>query len=334
MPARLDVAVIGAAGATGAAMLDQLLARDFPLGQVHALDVGAAAGGMVAFGHRELAVSDVAAFDFARVRLALFAVDADAARQWIPVASAAGSWAVDSSSAYRGTDGVALLAPDLNPEALAACRERRIVALADPGAAVLALILRPIQRAAGLRQVDVFSCHPVSEIGAGAAEELGRQTADLLSFREIRSEAFSRQIAFNLLPEVGAGEADGGNSSERRMATDAAQLLGQPALPINVTAIRVPVFYGQSLAIHVQTDSVLTVAEARALLAPVPGLSLAEEHPTPVTEASGNEAVHVGRLRQSRGACGLNLWAVLDNIRRGSALQAVQTAEIILRDYL
>lgn len=335
-----DIAVVGAASAVGAAILEQLLARDFALGHVFALDGESAAGGTVAFGHRELRVAAVERFDFATVQLAFFAGDTELAARFAPTAASAGAVVIELSGQFADDPEVPLVVPEVNGEALAQFTGRRIVALPSPAATALALVLQPLHRAAGVAQVNVVSLHPVSEAGPGAVEELGRQTADLLSFRTPRREVFAQQIAFNLLPVVGEPQSDGASLEEHRIARETARLLGERAPAINATALRVPVFYGVSLAIQLQTCDKLAPEAACALLRDVTGIELMDESgegtsPTPVGEASGDDAVHVGRVREDRSQPrGLNLWAVTDNLRKGSALNAVQIAELLVRDYL
>lgn len=335
-----DVAVVGAAGVVGAAILEQLHAREFPFGRVHALDRTAVAGGRASFGHRDLAVGEVETFDFASVGLAFFAGDAELAARYAPQAAAAGSVAIDLSAQFRDDPQVPLVVPEVNGEALASFATRRIVALPGPAATALAMVLKPLHQAVGVARVNVVSLHPVSEAGQAAIEELGRQTADLLSFREPRREVFAKQIAFNLLPQVGVPASDGGTDEEQRLVRETLRLLGANAPAVNATALRVPVFYGIALAIQLQTCEKTDSGAARALLAQAAGVELLDEaaeggYPTAVSEASGDDAVHVGRVREDHSQPqGLNLWAVTDNLRKGSALNAVQIAEILIRDYL
>lgn len=338
MARRLDLAVVGASSVIGAAILDQLDARDFPAEVVHALDCGPSPGSTVHFGHHELAVREVQSFDFTQVALALFVGDSSLAREQVPRALAAGCAVIDLSAQFRSDPNVPLIVPELNKDQINA--SNRLIALPGPASVALAMVLQPLQAVAGLARVNVVSLHPVSDAGQPAIEELGKQTADLLSFRDIRRQVFPAQIAFNTLPQVDVFLGAGQTQTEQDVEAETRRLLGLPQLPINVTALRVPVFYGVALAIQLETCEKLPVEQAVALLAQAPGLAVLNDlrdggYPTAVSHASGDDAVHVGRIREDRShPRGLNLWVVTDNLRKGSALNATQVAEILVRDYL
>jgi len=335
-----DIAVVGASGLVGAAMLDILHDRGFPVGKVYPLDVGAVAGGSAAFGRRELAVGDVAAFDFSTVQLALFSAGAELAAQYAPKAAAAGCVVIDDSPQFRLDPEVPLVVPEVNAAALAGYRARGIVANPSCTATALLVALKPLHDAAGIERINVATYQSVSGSGRAALEELGRQTADLLNFRSVQPGAYPKQIAFNVLPQIDELEDNGYTREEMRLVLETRRILGAPELRVNATAVRVPVFYGHAAAVHLELREALTVERARELLAQAPGVELRDErsadgYPTPVTDASGEDAVFVGRLRADLShPRGLNLWLVTDNIRKGAALNAVQMAEILVRDYL
>ncbi|AXQ29468.1 aspartate-semialdehyde dehydrogenase [Solimonas sp. K1W22B-7] len=339
MTRRFDVAVVGVSGLVGAAMLDLLHEREFPVGKVFPLDVAAAAGGVASFGRRELPVGDVAQFDFSQVQLALFSAGAAVAAEYAPKAAVEGCVVIDNSTQFRLDPEVPLVVPEVNPQDLAKHDVRGIVATPTCTVTLLALVLKPLLDAAGIERVNVATYQAVSGSGAEALEELGRQTADLLNFKPIEPKAYPRQIAFNVMAQIDAVEADGQTREELRLVQETARLLGD-AVRVNATAVRVPVFYGHSAAVHLETREPLSVAQARELLGKAPGLELLDEpsiegFPTPVTEASGQDAVFVGRLRRDpTHPRGLNLWLTGDNIRKGGALNAVQIAELLSRDYL
>jgi aspartate-semialdehyde dehydrogenase len=339
MTRTFDIAVVGVSGLVGAAMLEILHEREFPIGKLYPLDVADAAGGSASFGRRDLPVGDVAGFDFSQVQIALFSAGAAVAAQYAPKAAVEGCVVIDNSAAFRLDPEVPLVVPEVNPEALANYDKRGIVANPTCTVTLLALALKPLLDAAGIERVNVVTYQAVSGSGREAVEELGRQTADLLSFREVKPKAYPKQIAFNLLPLVGALDEDGHSAEELRLRHETARILGD-ALRVNATAVRVPVFYGHSAAVHLETREPLAAARARELLGQAPGLELLDEptadgFPTPVSEASGQDAVFVGRVRQDpENARGLNLWLTGDNIRKGAALNAVQIAEQLSRDYL
>lgn len=335
-----DVAVVGASGLVGAAMLDLLHEREFPLGKVFPLDVAAVAGGTAAFGRRELAVGDVAGFDFSTVQLALFAAGAAVSAEYAPKAAAAGCVVIDNSTQFRLDPDVPLVIPEVNREALAGYKARGIIASPSCTVVQMLVALKPIYDAAGIERINVATYQSVSGSGQAAVEELGRQTADLLNFREMQRSFYPKQIAFNLLPQIDVVEDNGYTREEMRLVLETRRILGDDRIGVNPTAVRVPVLYGHSEAIHLETRDKLTAAQARELLAQAPGVELVDErsedgYPTPVTDASGQDAVFVGRIRDDLShPRGLNLWVVTDNIRKGAALNAVQIAEILTGDYL
>lgn len=333
MTQAIDLAVVGANDPVADAFLDLLSEHRFPLGRVHALGAGDAIGDDVNFGSKLLDINDVARFDFTRVAAAVFFGDADVVHEYFPRARLANCLSIDGSGALAAAVDIPLVMPDVNPGRLQAARQQG--AAASPGHATVALaaVLAPINEAAGLERIDVTSLEPVSIRGKPAIDELGQQTADLLSFRDIRSEIFPQQIAFNLLAQTGEVDPVGLSQEERALAGQLQRLFTDPGLPVNVTAIQAPVFYGHAAVVHVQTTRALTVADAAALIGgarDVTVIGAGTPGPTPVTEATGSEQVLVGRIREASGEQnGLNLWIVSDNIRRGSAFNCLRLLQAL-----
>jgi aspartate-semialdehyde dehydrogenase len=297
------------------------------------VDSGAAAGAQLPLGNREITVDALESFDFSSVQLAFFTAGAATAAAYAARAAAAGCIVIDTSSQFRGDAAVPLVIPELNAAAMSAVRGGGIVACPGAAGIALALVLKPLHDAAGVQRVNVFSGRPVSEDGRAAVEELAQQTRALLNFQDLPRNLYPKQIAFNLLPVAAGAEDEAAAERELR------RLLGNPALAVNLSAIHVPVFYGYSLAVNLETRDKLTVEQVRALLGAAPGLELPDEAaegvPTAVTEASGQDAVFVGRISEDRShAHGLRLWITMDNLRKGSALNAVQVGEVLVRDYL
>ncbi len=328
-----SLAVVGATGLVGEAILSQLLECGFGPDEVHALGDEDEAGKRAEFGDAWLRVHDVEAFDFARVQVALFAAGTSVARFHALRAVDAGATVIDVDGAFA--DEAPLVVADVNPEVLA--RHRGIVACPHPAAAALAAVLAPIARAAGLARVDVCLLRPVSARGREGVEELARQTANLLNVRPIEPAVFERQVAFNVLGCTGAVDAGGWSVDERLLAEQTARVLGEDAAVINASAVTVPVFFGDALSVHLETRAPLAPEAARALLERVPGLELldaadeADGGVTPVTDAAGSDAVFIGRVRAGAGgACALNLWVVADNVRSGAARNGVRIAERLL----
>ncbi len=336
MSRTFNVAVVGATGAVGEAMLEILAERNFPVGELHALASERSAGKTVAFGNRKVEVKDLAEFDPAGVDIALFSAGASVSRAYAPKFAAAGAVVIDNSSAFRYDDDVPLVVAEVNPEALAD-RPRGIIANPNCSTMQLVVALAPIHRAVGIARINVATYQSVSGAGRSAMEELGRQTAALLNFQPHEPVKLPVQIAFNLIPHIDEFLDNGFTREEMKMVWETRKILGDDSILVNPTAVRVPVFYGHSEAVHLETREKLSVERARELLASAPGVEVVDEpvdggYPTPVTHAAGSDPVYVGRIREDLShPRGLNLWVVSDNIRKGAALNAVQLAELVVK---
>ena len=286
------------------------------------------------FGDDELLVHDLAGFDPAGVDIALFAAGGDVSREHAPRFAEAGAVVIDNSSAFRQEPDVPLVVAEVNPEA-AAQRPRGIIANPNCSTMQLVVALAPIHRAVGIERINVATYQSVSGAGRSALEELGRQTGALLGFQSAEPERFPVQIAFNLIPHIDDFMDNGYTREEMKLVWETRRILGDDTIQVNPTAVRVPVFYGHSEAVHIETREKIDAATARALLEAAPGVTVVDEraaggYPTPVTHASGNDAVFVGRIREDLShPRGLDLWIVADNIRKGAALNAVQVAELV-----
>ncbi|MCJ0825035.1 aspartate-semialdehyde dehydrogenase [Luteimonas sp. 50] len=331
------VAVVGATGAVGEVMLSILAERGFPVGELVALASERSAGGEVAFGNREIVVRDLATFDPAGVDIALFSAGGAISREYAPRFAAAGAVVIDNSSAFRQDDDVPLVVAEVNPEA-ARNRPRGIIANPNCSTMQMLVALAPLHRRAGIERINVATYQSVSGTGRRALEELGRQTAGLLNFQPAEPEVYPVQIAFNVIPHGGDFTDNGYTTEEMKLVWETRKILGDDGIGVNATVVRVPVFYGHSEAVNIETRDKLAAADARALLAAAPGVEVVDEpvgggYPTPVTHASGNDPVYVGRIRDDLShPRGLNLWIVSDNIRKGAALNAVQIAELVVAE--
>jgi aspartate-semialdehyde dehydrogenase len=335
MDRQYKVAVVGATGAVGETMLSILAERRFPVGEVVALASARSAGSMVAFGEDEILVRDLAEFDPAGVDIALFSAGSAVAKEYAPKFAAAGAVVIDNSSAFRQDEDVPLVVSEVNPEAVK-LRPRGIIANPNCSTMQMVVALAPIHRKAGIARINVATYQSVSGAGRPALEELGRQTAGLLSFQGAEPKRFPVQIAFNLIPHIDEFMDNGFTREEMKLVWETRKILGDDSIQVNPTAVRVPVFYGHAEAVHIETREKITAAEARALLESAPGVEVVDErtgggYPTPVTHASGKDAVFVGRIREDLShPRGLDLWVVADNIRKGAALNAVQLAELVV----
>ena len=332
------VAVVGATGAVGETMLSVLAERKFPVGKLIALASERSAGERISFGDRQVLVQDLANFDPAGVDFALFSAGGSISKEYAPKFAAKGAIVIDNSSAFRYDDDVPLVVSEVNPEA-AQNPPRGIIANPNCSTMQMLVALAPIHRAVGIERINVATYQSVSGAGRSALEELGRQTAAILSFSDPEPARFPVQIAFNLIPQIDDFLDNGYTKEEMKLVWETRKILGDASIEVNPTAVRVPVFYGHAEAVHIETRAPISAEAARALLEKAPGVVVVDERrtggwPTPVTHASGTDPVYVGRIRQDIShPRGLNLWVVADNIRKGAALNAVQIAELLVKTH-
>ncbi len=334
------IAVVGASSLIGEAVLDALRVRKVPYAALHALDDERSLGRPIASDENEEKaqppqVIPVSAFDFSSIDLAFFCGRAVLAERYAE-GVAAHAWVIDSSAAFRGRSDVPLIIADVNGGELAGVGSRGLICLPGSASVALATALAPLHGLAGLLRAEVATYQAVSGSGRGAMDELAGETVAMLSGKKARGRAFGRQIAFNVIPQVDALQADGVTREERRLWDETRRVLGLPQLAINVTAVRVPVFFGHSLAVHAAFDRPLTQAEATLALQGASGISVIEtdsaaEFPTPATMAMAPDKVYVGRLRAdpTRDRA-LNFWVVADNVRKCAAHNAVSVAQILV----
>lgn len=334
---QFNVAVVGATGAVGEAMLAILAERRFPAARVIALASERSAGTQVAFGDDMLDVQDLARFDPAGVDIALFSAGGSISKEYAPKFVEKGAVVIDNSSAFRYEADVPLVVSEVNPEAV---RQRPRGIIANPNCSTMQMLvaLKPIHDAFGIARINVATYQSVSGAGRSAMEELGRQTAQLLNFQGAEPEKFPVQIAFNLIPHIDEFLDNGYTREEMKLVWETRKILGDDSIQVNPTAVRVPVFYGHSEAVNVETRAPVTAEAVRELLRQAPGVEVVDEprdggYPTPVTHASGQDPVYVGRIRQDQShPRAVNLWIVADNIRKGAALNAVQIAELVANE--
>ena len=335
-----DVAVIGATGAVGEAMLEILAERKFPVGQVYPLASERSAGGKVTFGNRELTVGKLSDFDFRKAQIGLFSAGSSVSEEYAPKAGAAGCVVIDNTSRFRYDADVPLVVPEVNPEALAGYKVRNIIANPNCSTIQMVVALKPIHDAVGIERINVATYQAVSGAGRRGIEALAEQTANLLNGKPVeKGGKFPKQIAFNVLPQVDEFQDNGYTREEMKMVWETQKIL-DPAIQVNATCVRVPVFYGHSEAVHIETRDKLSAEKARSLLAKAQGVVVMDEcrpggYPTAVTEAAQGDAVYVGRIREDLShPRGLNLWVVSDNVRKGGALNSIQIAELLVKSYL
>ncbi len=340
MSKRFDVAVVGATGAVGEVMLEILAERKFPVGKVYALASSRSAGNKVKFGDRELVIEDLAEFDFAKTQIGLFSPGASVSAEYAPKAAAAGCVVIDNTSQFRYEPDIPLVVPEVNPHAVAQYTNRGIIANPNCSTIQMVVALKPIQDAVGIERINVASYQSVSGTGKEAIEELAKQTANLLNGKPIECQVYPKQIAFNVLPHIDIFMPNGYTKEEMKMVWETRKIMEDETIQVNPTTVRVPVFYGHSEAVHIETRKKITAEQALELLCRAPGVIVLDErkpggYPTAVTEGAGTDPVYVGRIREDIShPRGLNLWVVADNLRKGAALNSIQIAEILGSDYL
>ncbi len=339
MSSTYDIAVVGATGAVGEAMLSILEEREFPVGKMYPLASERSAGGSVIFRNRAHRVENLADFDFSQVKIALFSAGGEVSAEYAPKAAAAGCVVIDNTSHFRYQEDIPLIVPEVNPEAISAYRNHNIIANPNCSTIQMLVALKPLHDAASIRRITVSTYQAVSGAGMKGVKELADQTARLLNAKPVEADVFSKQIAFNVIPHIDRFEENGYTREEMKMVWETRKILGDDSIQVNPTCVRVPVFYGHSESVSIETEKQLTVTDARELLENAPGVTVMDEleaggYPTPVGDCSGQDDVFVGRIREDI-SCerGLNLWIVSDNVRKGAALNSIQIAELLIKSF-
>ena len=334
-----NVAVVGATGAVGEQMREVLEDRQFPVGELRLLASERSAGQFLPFQGRQVRVDILTEESFAGVDVALFSAGGKVSAKFAPAAVAAGAIVVDNTAHFRLDPEVPLVVPEVNAKEIAHYQNRGIVANPNCSTIQMVVALKPLHDAARIKRVVVSTYQSVSGAGRMAMEELSQQVSALFNGRELKKEKFPHQIAFNCIPHIDVFMEDGYTKEEWKLIQETRKILGEPALAVTATTVRVPVFCSHSESVNVETESKLTAEKAREILRQAPGVILADvpsEDIYPLAiDAVGKDATYVGRVREDHSvANGLNLWIVADNLRKGAALNAVQIAEILIRDYI
>ncbi len=328
-----NVAVVGCDSLVGEAVLTLLEEREFPVASIYA--VADDAGGRVTYKNRHLKVELLETFDFSQAELAFFCVDDALAEVYAPRAAAAGCVVVDDSPCFRLEDDVPLVVAEVNPEKLAGYTAQNIIANPGTNAILLTTVLKPLFDVAGVARINAVTLQAVSGKDKAGIEELAKQSTAMFNMQTIDSNVFDKQIAFNLLPQIGLILDDGYSREEVKLAWEVGRILGQD-VALNATCVRVPVFHGHAMVLHIETVETLGLEKVSDLLQAAAAVSLvADGLPTPAVDAVGEDTVLVSRLRQDAShEKGIDLWLVADNVRKGAALNSIQIAEILIRDYL
>ena len=340
MTKKYNVAVVGATGAVGETMLSILSERKFPVDKVFALASRRSAGSRVEFDGNPLMVQDTAEFDFSQADIGLFSAGASVSKVYAPVAAQANCIVIDNTSQFRYDDDIPLVVPEVNPRALSDYVTRGIIANPNCSTIQMVVALKPIHDAVGVERVNVATYQAVSGTGKDAIEELAAQTTAILNAKPLQCEVYPKQIAFNVLPHIDVFMDNGYTKEEMKMVWETRKIMDDDSIEVNPTAVRVPVFYGHSEAVHIETREKISAHEVRQLFKNSPGVAVIDEHedggyPTAVTEGAGRDAVYVGRIREDIShPRGVNFWVVSDNVRKGAALNSIQIAERLVSEHL
>jgi len=340
MSKEFDVAVVGATGAVGETMVSILEQRKFPVRNLYPLASTRSAGSKVQFKGKHITVQDLASFDFSKAQIGLFSAGGSVSADYAPKAAQAGCVVIDNTAHFRYDDDIPLVVPEVNPHAIAQYKNRGIIANPNCSTIQMLVALKPIYDAVGIERINVATYQAVSGTGKEAIEELAQQTTALLNLKEVTTQVYPKQIAFNVLPHIDVFLDNGYTKEEMKMVWETKKIFEDAAIVVNPTTVRVPVFYGHSEAVHIETRDKITAQAAKDLLNKAPGVVVLDTrepggYPTPVTEAAGQDPVFVGRIREDIShPRGLNLWVVADNVRKGAALNSVQIAEILANNYL
>ena len=335
-----DVAVVGATGAVGETIIEILEQRDFPVGNLYPLASSRSAGNKVMFKGKPVTVTDLAEFDFSQTQIGLFSAGASISEQYAPLAADAGCVVIDNTSQFRYDDDIPLIVPEVNPHAMEGYSQRNIIANPNCSTIQMLVALKPIRDAVGIERINVATYQAVSGTGKEAIEELAVQTSKLLNGQPIETEVYPKQIAFNALPHIDVFQDNGYTKEEMKMVWETQKIFGDPDIVVNPTCVRIPVFYGHSEAVNVETRDPISALEARELLESAEGVEVVDVqadggYATAVTESAGQDPVYVSRIREDIShPRGLNLWVVADNVRKGAALNSVQIAEMLVASNL
>jgi len=334
MKEKFNLAVVGATGAVGEAMLSILAENGFLDTNIHALASEKSLGKTVEFGHRTLAVEVLDDFDFSGIDYALFSAGGETSLLHAPRATAAGCTVIDNTSAFRLDADIPLVVPEINGDLLKDLPAGSIIANPNCSTIQMLMAIAPIHAAAGIDRINVSTYQSVSGAGSKGMEELARQTMARLSFKDVNASAFAQPIAFNAIPVIDTMQENEYTREEMKLQWETCKILREDSIGVNATAVRIPVFYGHSEAVHIETKTPISVEVAKQLLSAAPGLKVSNdgEFATPVKDAAGTDPVFVSRIRKDIShPNGLDLWVVSDNVRKGAALNSVQIAAELMK---
>jgi aspartate-semialdehyde dehydrogenase len=336
---KYHVAVVGATGAVGNEILKVLEERDFPVGSLTLLASERSVGKKLSFRGRSIPVQVLREDSFSGIDIGLFSAGGSISEHFAPIAAKAGCVVVDNTSAFRMNPHVPLVVPEVNPDAIALYKKMGIISNPNCSTIQMVVVLKPIHDAAVIRRIVVSTYQAVSGTGKRAIEELIEQTQAVLELREPVSRVYPHRIAFNCLPQIDVFLDNGYTKEEMKMVNETKKILNDSNIAVTATAVRVPVLYGHSESVNIETHKKITAQEVRDILSSAQGVTVIDnpwekEYPMPI-HAAGKDNTFVGRIRDDESIPkGINMWIVSDNVRKGAALNAVQIAEILIKDHL
>jgi len=334
-----DIAIVGATGLVGESILSILEERNFPVGKLFLVASERSAGSSILFQKQSISVENIEDFDFSQAQVALFSAGGDVSAHYAPIAADSGCVVIDNTSYFRNDPDVPLVIPEVNPDQIANYTTQNIISNPNCSTIQMLVALAPIHQAVGIEAITVSTYQAVAGAGKKGVEALAKQTAQLLNAKALDVAEGEKQIAFNVVPKIDDFMDNGFTREEMKMVWETQKILDE-AIQVNPTCVRVPVFHGHSEAVFVETQSYISAEEVREMLENAEGVTVLDnpdslEYATPVTDAVGNDAVYVSRIRETvNGRPGIHLWITADNVRKGAALNAVQIAEKLINDYI
>ncbi len=334
---KYNVAVVGATGVVGTEMISTLEKRNFPVKELILLASERSLGRELTFRGKDYPVRVLNEDSFKGVEIGLFSAGGSISERFAPVAAKEGCVVIDNTSAFRMEQDVPLVVPEVNPEDIGAYGIRRIIANPNCSTIQMVVALKPIHDAVGIKRIVVSTYQAVSGSGRNAIDELVGQTKALLTLNEVETKVYPHRIAFNCLPHIDVFLHNGYTKEEMKMVNETRKILKAPSMALTATTVRVPVFYGHSESVNIETERKITPDEVREILSNAPGVTVIDnpdlsEYPL-ASDAAGKDDTFVGRIREDESIPnGINMWIVADNIRKGAALNAVQIAEILIKE--
>lgn len=335
---KYNVAIAGATGAVGGAMLDVLERRDFPLNKLRLLASPRSVGKEITFKGEKIAVQLLSKDAFEGIDIALFSAGGDRSLEFAPAAAKAGAVVIDNSAAFRMDPDIPLVIPEVNPHAIAGYKKHGIIANPNCSTIQMLVALKPILDKVGIKRIVVSTYQAVSGTGAPAIEELDQQVKDYANSTTLKNDVYPHQIAFNCLPHIDVFQDNGYTKEEMKMVNETRKIFEDDTIGVTATTVRVPVYYGHSEAINVETKQKISAEEVKALLSHAPGVTVTDDPSKNIyplaTDCAGKFDTFVGRIRDDESIeNGINMWVVSDNILKGAALNTIQIAERYIEDY-